>query len=192
MRLPTQKNDTRNLRSPDSPNHTRMTEKPTLLLTAQEIFEEAFTLILGPSICEVIASSLQKRFGKDPYEVLFEEPAVFYTECAQILTGGTDVLLRCVGECIAEKYKVSCSPEEFVKLLHSGDESSKAKMHKILAEINEKSGPDVGAAVFTEARNSGPQVNTTGGNYSVVRISIPNGISLVKHQRGRLGGTVRS
>ena len=116
-----------------------MSEKIRLYKTAREVFEEATTLILGSSACRVVYFHLKQRIGRDPYEVLLEKPEIFYEEYENLFSKSVDLLLNYVGNYIVERYGVDCSPQEFVKLLQRGGESSKDKMTEIMAKIYEKS-----------------------------------------------------
>lgn len=115
-----------------------MTEKTILYKIAKEVFEEATMPVLGQAAYEAICFHLKQRIGREPNEALVDEPKKFYEEFENILSSGADVLLSHVGKCIADKYGVSCSSEEFVEILYRGDESSKEKIVEIMSEIHEK------------------------------------------------------
>ena len=115
-----------------------MTDKSALYKTAREVFEEATTPVLGLTVYKVLCFHLEQRIGKDPYEILLEDPQKFYEEFEKLFAKGTDVLLNYVGKCLEDKYCTNFSPEKFVELLYKGDESSKDKMIEIMTTIYEK------------------------------------------------------
>ncbi|MFH0748554.1 MAG: hypothetical protein V1915_01330 [Candidatus Bathyarchaeota archaeon] len=114
-----------------------MTEKVQLYKKTRKVFEEAVVPVLGPSGYETVYSHLRQRVGRDPFEVLLEEPKIFYEELEKIFSTSTDVLLNHVGKYLVNKYGVDCSPDEFLELFHKGDASSKDRMIKIMMKAHE-------------------------------------------------------
>ncbi len=97
----------------------------------QKIFEEA-TASLGSTFHTIISFHLKKKFGKDPYEILIEDPKRFYGGLEEVLGQGAKAVINLVGTYAIAKYNVSFTPEEFEGLFIEGGTSSTQKLSYIL------------------------------------------------------------
>lgn len=115
-----------------------MTEKAVIYRIAKKVLEEATMPVLGLAAYEAVFSHLQQRLGREPNEVLVDNPKKFYEEFENVLASGADILLKHVGKCIAENYGIPCSSEEFIEILCRGNELSREKIVEIMSAIDEK------------------------------------------------------
>lgn len=93
-----------------------MSKQVLLHKVAQKIFEEATAASLGSTFHIIISFHLRNKFGKDPYEVLIEDPKCFYNGLKEVLGAGAEAVINLVGTYLTVKYSTSCTTEEFVKL----------------------------------------------------------------------------
>jgi hypothetical protein len=113
-----------------------MTEERILLhKVARKVFEEASTANLGLTFHLIISFHLKKKFGKDPYEVLVDDPKTFFNGLEEVLGAGAEAVISLIGAFLVIKYGVNCTANEFVKLLNKGDEPCKRKLKEILIDI---------------------------------------------------------
>jgi hypothetical protein len=102
----------------------------------QKIFSEATTEVMGSTFQAIIISfTLKRKFGKDPYEVLIDDPKVFYNGLTEISGDGADVILSLVGALLSKRYGVSRSTKEFLALFTKGDSQSKHELKEIFRRI---------------------------------------------------------
>jgi hypothetical protein len=83
---------------------------------AQKIFAEATAASLGATFHVIISFHLKQKFGKDPYELLMENPKIFYNGLKEVLGEGAEAVINLVGTYLTVKYDTNCTAEEFVKL----------------------------------------------------------------------------
>lgn len=113
-----------------------MTEERILLhKVAQKVFEEASTVNLGLTFHIIISFHLKQKFGKDPYEVLVDDPKTFFNGLEEVLGAGAEAVISLIGAFLVIKYGVNCTADEFVRLLIKGDEPSKRKLKEILINV---------------------------------------------------------
>ncbi len=104
--------------------------------TVQKIFSEATTESMGSTFQAIIISfQLKQKFGKDPYEVLIDDPEAFYKGLTEISGDGADMVLSLVGTFLSKHYGVSSSAEEFLVLFTRSDSQSKHKLKEIFRRI---------------------------------------------------------
>lgn len=104
--------------------------------TVQKIFSEATTEAMGSTFQAIIISfHLKQKFGKDPYDVLIDEPKAFYNGLTEILGTGADTVLSLVGTLLSKRYGTSRSAEEFLALFTRSDSRSKHELEKIFRRI---------------------------------------------------------
>ena len=106
---------------------------------AQKIFEEASTANLGLTFHMIISFHLKQKFGKDPYEVLIDDPRAFFNGLEEVLGPGAEAVISLIGTFLVIKYNVDCTAKEFVKLVTKGDEPSKCILKKILTDVGHSS-----------------------------------------------------
>jgi hypothetical protein len=113
-----------------------MTEERILLhKVAQKVFEEASTTNLGLTFHIIISFHLKQKFGKDPYEVLVNDPKTFFNGLEEVLGAGAEAVICLIGTFLVIKYGVNCTADEFVRLVTKGDEPSKRRLKEILTNV---------------------------------------------------------
>jgi hypothetical protein len=104
--------------------------------TVQKIFSEATTEAMGSTFQAIIISfHLKQKFGKDPYDVLIDEPKAFYNGLTEISGTGADVVLSLVGTLLSKRYGANRSAEEFLVLFTRSDSQSKHELEEIFRRI---------------------------------------------------------
>jgi hypothetical protein len=101
-----------------------MNENKNVLLhkVARKIFEEATAASLGGTFNVIISFHLKQKFGKDPYEVLIDNPRTFNDGLKEVLGEGaeavmflaavrltTDAMLSFIGSSLSRVSMVSLS-----------------------------------------------------------------------------------
>lgn len=104
--------------------------------TVQRIFGEATTEAMGSTFQAIIISfHLKQKFGKDPYDVLIDDPQAFYNGLREILGTGADTVLSLVGTLLSKRYGSNRSAEEFLVLFTRSDSQSKHELKEIFRRI---------------------------------------------------------
>ena len=104
--------------------------------TVQRIFGEATTESMGSTFQAIIISfQLKQKFGKDPYDVLIDDPKAFYNGLTEISGTGADMVLSLVGTLLSKRYGVNRSAEEFLALFTRSDSQSKHELKEIFRRI---------------------------------------------------------
>jgi hypothetical protein len=102
---------------------------------AKKLFEEATSSSLGSTFHVIISFHLKNKFGKDPYEVLIEDPKCFYNWLKEVLGAGAEAVINLVGAFLTIKYHVDCTAEEFTGLFTKDSASSTQKLSGIFGSI---------------------------------------------------------
>jgi hypothetical protein len=102
---------------------------------AQKIFEEATAASLGATFHVIISFHLKQKFGKDPYEVLIENPKIFCNGLKEVLGEGAEAVINLVGTYITIKYDINCTAEEFTRLFTRNGKPPQLKLSEIFATI---------------------------------------------------------
>jgi hypothetical protein len=114
-----------------------MDEKKNILLNkvVRKIFEEATAASLGSTFNVIISFHLKQKFGKDPYEVLIDNPRTFNDGLKEVLGEGAEAVINLVGTFLTIKYDVDCTAEEFIGLFTKDSASSTQKLSEIFGTI---------------------------------------------------------
>jgi hypothetical protein len=114
-----------------------MNEKKNVLLhrVVRKIFEEATAASLGGTFNVIISFHLKQKFGKDPYEVLIDNPRTFNDGLKEVLGEGAEAVINLVGTFLTIKYDVDCTAEEFTGLFTKDNTSSTQKLSEIFGSI---------------------------------------------------------
>jgi hypothetical protein len=116
--------------------------------TVQKIFSEATTEAMGSTFQTLIISfHLKQKFGKDPYDVLIDDPETFYNGLREISGAGADVVLSLVGSLLSKRYGTNRSAEECLALFTRSDSQSKHELREIFRRIADQ-GIEETARVF--------------------------------------------
>jgi hypothetical protein len=114
-----------------------MNEKKNVLLhrVARKVFEEATAASLGGPFNVIISFHLKQKFGKDPYEVLIDNPRTFNDGLKEVLGEGAEAVINLVGTYLTIKYDVDCTAEEFTGLFTKDSASSTQKLSGIFGSV---------------------------------------------------------
>ena len=111
-------------------------DKKLLHKIAQRVFEEATTETMGSNFQAIVLSvHLKQKFGKDPYDVLIDDPETFYNGLREVLGTGADMVLILVGTLLSKRYGAYRSAEEFLALFTRSDSQSKHELEEIFRRI---------------------------------------------------------
>jgi len=102
---------------------------------AQKIFEEATAASLGSTFHIIISFHLKQKFGKDPYEVLIDNPRAFYNGLREVLGEGAEAIISLVGTYLTVKYDTNCTAEEFVRLFTRNGKPTKERLQEMFRNI---------------------------------------------------------
>jgi hypothetical protein len=114
-----------------------MNESKNVLLhrVVRKIFEEATAASLGSTFNVIISFHLKQKFGKDPYEVLIDNPRTFNDGLKEVLGEGAEAVISLVGTFLTIKYDVDCTAKEFTDLFTKDNASSTQKLSEIFGNI---------------------------------------------------------
>lgn len=101
------------------------------------VFSEILRSSLGRAASEVILFLLRRELGRDPFEVLWENPKTFYRGMEKILGIGAEVLIKLLVSRINSELGLSMSAERFLELVQSSNKSSVEEIRSFLAKISE-------------------------------------------------------
>jgi hypothetical protein len=110
-------------------------QKALLPKVARKVFEDATVTSLGSTFHLIICFHLKNKFGKDPYEILLDDPKIFYNGLREILGEGAEAIISLVGTFITVKYKTSCTADEFTKLFTKSSEASKQQLSQMFTDL---------------------------------------------------------
>jgi hypothetical protein len=112
-----------------------MSKQVLLHKVAQKIFEEATAASLGSTFHVIISFHLRNKFGKDPYEVLIEDPKCFYNGLKEVLGAGAEAVINLVGTYLTVKYNTNYPTTEFVSLFTKDGRPSSQKLSEIFLNV---------------------------------------------------------
>lgn len=102
----------------------------------QKIFSEATTEAMGSTFQALMISFyLKQKFGRNPYDVLIDDPESFYSGLREISGAGVDVVLIMVGSLLFKRYGADRSAEKFLALFTRSDSQSKHELKEIFRRI---------------------------------------------------------
>lgn len=102
-----------------------------------DVFREVLHSVLGEAAGDAILFFLHRRFSRDPFEILWEDPKTFYCEVERILGSGFEILFRILVSKINTRFGLDMSPERFLELMRSGDQLSVEEIRLFLRRIAE-------------------------------------------------------
>jgi hypothetical protein len=106
-----------------------------LYKVAQRVFEEATSDSLGATFHVIISFHLKKKLDKDPYEVLVDNPSLFYEGLTYVIGEGAEALITLVAAFIKVKYVVDLAADGITQLFTQKDLGSAEKMRELLRTI---------------------------------------------------------
>jgi hypothetical protein len=114
-----------------------MSEDENILLfrVAQKSFEEATATSLGATFHVIISFHLKKKFGKDPYEVLIEDPHLFYEGLKEVLDEGAKSVIALAGTYLVAKYKINCTVDEFTDIFTETGPAAHQKLSALFRTV---------------------------------------------------------
>lgn len=107
----------------------------TTIEIVRVICREILHSSLGESAGEAILFFLRSNLGRDPFEVLWDDPGAFYREMEKIFGVGAKVLVKLLVSRINSELGLNISPERFLELMQRGDQRSAEEIHSFLTKI---------------------------------------------------------
>jgi hypothetical protein len=102
---------------------------------AHKVFEEATASSLGSTFHIIISFHLKQKFGRDPYEILIENPKVFYNGLREVLGAGAEAVMNLVGTYLTVKYNTDFTVEEFTRLFTKDGETQRLRLSEIFENV---------------------------------------------------------
>lgn len=113
-----------------------MNEDQNIVRSVKEIIQSILKANFGSSFNVVLNFYFKQEFNRDPYEVLWENPGVFYTKLEKMFGSGAEAIIALISRGLTEKYtSISFTFEEFLRLMRDGDKSSRDRLREIFREI---------------------------------------------------------
>lgn len=97
-------------------------------------------LSFGESAGEAILFFLQDNLGRDPFEVLWDDPKAFYQALEKIFGAGAKVLINVLVTTINRECGLNFDPEDFLNLIRGGDQRSVEKIRYFMSMVAELMG----------------------------------------------------
>ncbi|MBS7624365.1 hypothetical protein KEJ29_02155 [Candidatus Bathyarchaeota archaeon] len=107
----------------------------SIIMFFRELFREILYSSLGESAGGAVLLFMRINLGRDPYEVIWEDPKTFYHAMERILGAGAKVIINLMVMNINAKYGLNINAEHFIDLMHSSDQRSVEEMRLILKRI---------------------------------------------------------
>lgn len=92
---------------------------------------------LGFSSGKAILFFLKEALGRDPFEVLWENPKAFYDEIVKVFGDGAKILISILVENINLECGLSMSPEHFIEIIQSENQSSLEEIRSFIRMVAE-------------------------------------------------------
>jgi hypothetical protein len=93
----------------------------------------AFESLLGPTSVMALRFHVERRLGRDMYEVFYEDPGRFYKVLRELLGSGAEMLMRLVARWLNENgYMEGLDPDKFIELLEKGGEEAAERMRRAI------------------------------------------------------------
>jgi len=91
----------------------------------RSILSRAFESLLGFNGVRVLRFHVERRLGRDMYDVFYEDPGKFYKALSDFLGAGAEPLMRLIAQWLNENgYMEDLNPDEFVSQLEMGGEGA--------------------------------------------------------------------
>ena len=91
----------------------------------RSILSRAFESLLGSNGVRVLRFHVERRLGRDIYDVFYEDPGKFYKALSDFLGAGAEPLMRLIARWLNENgYMGDLDPDEFIELLKRGGEGA--------------------------------------------------------------------
>jgi hypothetical protein len=91
----------------------------------RSILSKAFGSLLGSNGVKVLSFHMERRLGRDMYDVFYEDPGRFYRALSDFFGIGAEPLMRLVARWLNENgYVDDLDPDEFIRLLKMGGEGA--------------------------------------------------------------------
>ncbi|MEM1674610.1 MAG: hypothetical protein QXN24_08620 [Candidatus Bathyarchaeia archaeon] len=100
----------------------------------RHVFRRFLCSSLGESAGEAVLFLLGRDFGRDPFEVLWDDPGAFYSALERIFGAGAKVIMNILIAGVNGECGLNMSPERFLELMRSG---SVKEIQSLLREIAE-------------------------------------------------------
>ncbi|MEM3744951.1 MAG: hypothetical protein QW323_00470, partial [Candidatus Bathyarchaeia archaeon] len=110
-----------------------------IINTVGRVCRQSIYSLLGESAGKALLFFLEKDFGRDPFEVLWESPRTLYSGIEKILGAGTKILINILVDGINKESNLNMSPELFLELMRNGDQRSTEEIRLFLRKVAESS-----------------------------------------------------
>jgi len=91
----------------------------------RSILSRAFESLLGSNGVRVLRFHVERRLGRDMYDVFYEDTVKFYKALSEFFGAGAEPLMRLVARWLNENgYMEGLDPDEFIELLKRGGEGA--------------------------------------------------------------------
>jgi len=112
-------------------------EREFIIGVFRDFFRKTLCSSLGESAGKAVLLLMQKRLGRDFFEVFWEDPKAAYCEMERIFGVGANVLISLLAAGIEREYNLKMSPEHLLNLMRSGDHRSREEMRSFLRKMAE-------------------------------------------------------
>lgn len=89
---------------------------------------------------EILLFYLRKSLGRDPFEVLWEDPRVFYHGLEKFFGVSARIFIEVLINKVNEECGLNASPERFVRLMKEGGERSIEEIREYVKKVAELEG----------------------------------------------------
>jgi len=105
----------------------------------REAVRGLFRSILGETGTSVFEFNLTRILGRDPFELFYEDPPLFYEGLKKMFTAGADAILRLIGNVLINGSGLTnVTIEDFLNFMERGDPEAKAKLREMLLEFDRR------------------------------------------------------
>ena len=105
----------------------------------REAVRGLFRSILGETGTSVFEFNLTRILGRDPFELFYEDPPLFYEGLKKMFTAGADAILRLIGDVLINGSGLTnVTIEDFLNFMERGDPEAKAKLREMLLEFDRR------------------------------------------------------
>lgn len=103
----------------------------------REVCKQILCSSLSESACEAALFFLRRGLGRDPFEVFWDNPGVFYRELEKVFGVGARVLIRLLVSRINNEFSLNMNPQRFLELMQRGDQQSIDEIRSFIAKVSE-------------------------------------------------------
>lgn len=99
----------------------------------RSILSKAFESILGSSGAKALRFHVERRLGRDMYDVFYEDPGKFYRALSDCFGRGAETMMLIVARWLNDNnYTDGLDMEKFIRVLKEGGEEAKQMIRRSL------------------------------------------------------------